>query len=105
MKILIAQQVREQIEQNPDTKLVMVLGTQAFKKAHIPNSLDISDIEKAKQILDKESKIIVYCSDEVCPASFQAYQQLELAGYKNIWRFAGGLLEWEKAGYPLISES
>ncbi len=102
MNNLTAQEVQQKLAQNPDTKLVMVLGTEAFRKGHIPHSLDISDAEAAKAQLPLGSQIIVYCSDEACPASIQAYHQLEAAGYRQIWRFAGGLMEWAAAGYELV---
>lgn len=101
MNILTATQVKNKMEQNPAIKLVMTLGPKAFEKAHIPGSLNIWDINVAKEQLPKKTGIIVYCSDQTCMASYAAYQQLENAGYPNIWRFAGGLVEWQKAGYPL----
>lgn len=102
MKILNAEQVKKRMISNPETKLVMTLGPKAFAKCHIPGSINIYDIEVAKQQFSKGVDIIVYCSDQSCRASFYAYEQLEKAGYENIWRFAGGLREWSGAGYPLI---
>ena len=34
-------------------------------------------------------------------ASVALYQLLERNGYRNLRRFAGGLQEWQQAGYPL----
>ena len=103
MNIISAEQVKEIIENDSEIKLIMVLSKEAFTKAHIPGSINISDIENAKHSLELQEKIIVYCSDINCVASYYAYQQLEQAGYKNIWRFAGGLKEWEDAGFELVS--
>jgi rhodanese-related sulfurtransferase len=33
-----------------------------------------------------------------------AYQFLEARGSKNIRRYAGGIQDWEEAGYPLEGE-
>jgi rhodanese-related sulfurtransferase len=44
---------------------------------------------------------MVYCSNESCIASQVAYRILAGNGYKNIRRYAGGLVDWEEAGYPL----
>jgi len=46
----------------------------------------------------------VYCSDENCIASRALGQLLERNGYTHVLHFAGGLLEWEQAGYPLEGE-
>ena len=101
MKILTAIQVRKLLKSDPEIRLVMVLGNKAYEKAHIPGSINISNIEDARIEFPRHTKIIVYCSDHACVASYQAYLLLENAGYKNIWRFAGGLREWSDAGYEL----
>ena len=103
MKILTAQQVQIKTTENPKIKLVMTLGPKAYTKCHIPGSLNIWDIETAKSKFTKDTEIIVYCSDRACAASFHAYNQLKREGYQNIWRFAGGLVEWSEAGYPLVT--
>ena len=105
MNILTAHQVKEKMAQNPETKLIMVLGTNAYNKAHIPGSLDMSDIETVKMTFSKNVEIIVHCSDVACPASYKAYGLLEQAGYKNIYRLAGGLNEWEESGFDLITDN
>ena len=101
MKTLTALEVKNKLSISPETMLVMTLGPEAFKKCHIPGSLNISDIETALQRLNKDDQIIVYCSDKQCLASYFAYQQLEQNGFQNIWRFAGGLLEWTENGFPI----
>jgi len=105
MKILTAPQVKRKIENNPHVKLIMTLGPKAYAKSHIPNSINVWNIEAANQRFSKDSEIIVYCTDRLCMASYSAYYQLEQAGYQNIWRFAGGLVEWNEAGYPLSDAS
>lgn len=103
MKILTAQEVKNRIETTPDIKLVMTLRPDAYYKSHIPGSVNIWDINTAKKVFSKNTEIIVYCSDLSCMSSYYAYQQLEKAGFKHIWRFAGGLVEWHKAGYELTN--
>jgi len=52
-------------------------------------------------MLDPSDDIVIYCSNPSCPASIIRYQILERNGYKKIRRYAGGLQDWEEAGYPL----
>jgi rhodanese-related sulfurtransferase len=33
-----------------------------------------------------------------------AYHFLDGRGYKKLWRYSGGLSDWEQAGYPLEGE-
>ncbi len=46
----------------------------------------------------------MYCSHVDCIASKAAYQMLEQREYPHIHRYAGGLQDWEDAGYPLEGE-
>ena len=101
MNTLNAHEVQAMITARPETKLIMVLNPIAFQKAHIPGSQNIYDMSRVDDTLSKDAPIIVYCSDVGCMASYAAYKQLEAAGFTQIWRFAGGLLEWEEAGYPV----
>jgi rhodanese-related sulfurtransferase len=39
-----------------------------------------------------------------CVASVAAYKVLTENGYGNVRRYAGGLEDWEAAGYPLEGE-
>ena len=55
--------------------------------------------------LNPNDEIVVYCSTEVCYASISVYHLLVKWGYKNVRRYAGGLMDWEAAGYPLDGEA
>lgn len=51
---------------------------------------------------DKAAKIVVYCrSDRM---SGITAQELVRAGYTNVWNLDGGMVAWDRAGYPLIQE-
>jgi len=104
MNILTAPQVKQKMDQNSKIKLIMVLGTKAYNISHIPDSLDISNVETVKKTFSKSTEIIVYCSDIACPVSYKVYKKLEKAGYKKIYRLAGGLQEWEESGFDLIKD-
>jgi rhodanese-related sulfurtransferase len=60
--------------------------------------------EEGMERLSPEEEIVVYCSGPDCIASQAAYHMLVNSGYAHVRRFAGGLLEWEDAGYPLEGE-
>ena len=46
---------------------------------------------------------MVYCTNVNC-ASIMAYNLLVQHGYGDVRRYAGGLDDWEEAGYPLVGE-
>jgi rhodanese-related sulfurtransferase len=45
--------------------------------------------------------MVVYWSGVDRVASVAAYTMLTSRGYVNVRRYAGGLIEWEQAGYSL----
>jgi rhodanese-related sulfurtransferase len=49
-----------------------------------------------------DDQVIVYCSNVDCLASVALYRDLVKRGYRNVRRYAGGLLDWEDAGLPLV---
>lgn len=82
-------------------KLVMTLPAHAYRAKHIPTSLHYDTVEELLNDLDPWDEIVVYCADVHCPASIRAYRLLERAGYGRVRRYAGGVADWERAGYPL----
>jgi len=80
---------------------VNALGEWAFEAKRIPDSINISNTRAAKKMLDQEDDIVIHSSNPLCPASIIGYQFLIHNGYKKVRRHAGGLQDWEEAGYPL----
>ena len=81
--------------------MVFVLGEWHYPAKHIPGSLHIYTPEKGILELNKDDEIVVYFSNPTCIASQYAYRLLADNGYQNVSRYAGGIEDWEMAGYPL----
>ncbi len=104
VKVISREELKEKLDRGDDFKLVMTLSDWAFQAKHIPGSLHIDKPEKASSLLDPQDEIVVYCSNVVCTASQMAYHYLTSKGYQNVRRYAGGIEDWELAGYPLEGE-
>ena len=50
---------------------------------------------------DKEKTIVVYCGFVACRRSHIGAKILVENGYKNVYRFPGGITAWQEMGYPL----
>jgi rhodanese-related sulfurtransferase len=105
MKLISREELKRKLDKGEDIKLVFALRLWQYRAKHIPGSLRFDKLEEALQVLDQDDEIIVYCANPACPASILAYHFLIGHGYKNVRRYAGGLEEWEDAGYPLEGES
>ncbi len=104
MELVDREELRQKLDRKDDFKLVMVLGDWQFRAMHIPGSLNISSPEIAHQTLDPDDEIVVYCSNPACAASVSAYNHLTAHGYKRVRRYAGGISDWEDAGFPVEGE-
>ncbi len=104
MKLINREELKEKLDRGDDFKLAMVLGDWAYRAKQIPGSLNVTTPEAALEIFDPEDEIVVYCSGDPCPASKMAYLILEKNGYRSVRRYAGGVADWEDAGYPLEGE-
>jgi rhodanese-related sulfurtransferase len=95
------QELKQKVDHDESFRLVMALSEWQYQMKHIPGSLYFATIQGALAELRKEDEIVVYCSDRTCIASAALGKVLENQGYTQVLHFAGGLAEWEQAGYPL----
>ena len=104
MELISREELKAKLDRGDDFKLVNVLSDWAYRAKHIPGSLHINTVEQGLQQLQKDDDIVVYCSDAACVASQWAYRILKMHGYQHVRRYAGGLNDWEQAGYLLEGE-
>ena len=101
MNIISREDLKEKLDRGDDFKLVMTLSEWAYEAQHIPGSVNVTKPQDVDKYLDPDDEIVVYCANESCIASQVAYGILERNGFNNIRRYAGGLSDWQEAGYPL----
>jgi rhodanese-related sulfurtransferase len=103
MNLINREELREKIDRGDEFKLVMTLSAFAHRSKRIPTSLHFETVGDALAALDPADDIVVYCGDAHCAASIYAYRLLEREGYTRVRRYAGGIADWEEAGYPLAA--
>ncbi|MEO7906508.1 MAG: rhodanese-like domain-containing protein [Saprospiraceae bacterium] len=104
MKTITAKELKQCIDSGEPIKLVNALEENKFRLKHIHGSMNFYRREDIEKNCNKDEKVIVYCTDYACNKSIILYQLLEALGYKNVIRFAGGMIEWENEGYKLEGE-
>ena len=105
MNLIARDELRRKLERGDKFKLVMTLPELAYRTKHIPGSLHFETIDEALAALDRKDEIVVYCADVHCVASIYAYGLLKREGFVRVRRYAGGIADWESAGYPLERET
>jgi 3-mercaptopyruvate sulfurtransferase SseA len=103
MKLISREELREKLERGDEVKLVMTYSAFGYRTKHIPGSVNFETAADAIAALDPADEIVVYCTDVYCAASIYAHRLLEAEGYARVRRYAGGIADWEAAGYPLAS--
>ena len=95
------EELKTRLDRGDKIKLVMTMNEWAFNAAHIPGSLDFKAMQDALVDLNSDDEIVIYDTGNPCPASMRTYWLLQQNGFRNIRQYAGGLMDWEAAGYPL----
>ena len=95
------EELSEKLTRGDAFKLIMALNRWAFEAMHIPGSLHFDTPDELYAAVQPEDEVVVYCSQVDCLASVALYRDLVRRGYRNVRRYAGGLLDWEDAGLPL----
>ena len=101
MSTITREQLKEKLDGGEEFKLVNCLDDWMFRAKRIPGSLHFKSLQHALETLDPKEEVIVYCSNFGCTASVLVYQQLVDHGFQNVRHYAGGIADWEDAGYPL----
>ena len=101
------EELKAKLDRGDDFLLIMTHSPIAFETAHIPGSINFFPLEGTVDDLpaDKDTEIVVYCTDVACVASQMTYHGMVAEGYTNVRRYAGGLSDWVEAGYELASGS
>jgi rhodanese-related sulfurtransferase len=103
MNIIERDELREKLERGDGLQLVMALPERAYRAKRIPGTRHFETVGEALDTLDPGEEVVVYCATVYCPASIYVYALLEREGYRRVYRYAGGIDDWESAGYPVES--
>jgi thiosulfate/3-mercaptopyruvate sulfurtransferase len=108
-------------------KDILVIDTMPFedsyKKEHVPGAVQFlfpipymltwdaketggKIIEDYKALLgpDTERTIVIYCGFVKCTRSHNGAAWAKKLGYKNVYRYPGGIFAWKGAKYPVEGE-
>ncbi len=97
-------ELKRRLDQGDDLVVIEVLSPEAYAEGHLPGAVNMPLAEighKAKERYGLDQELVVYCGSFECTASPMAAEKLERLGFRNVWDYAGGKLDWEEAGYPL----
>ncbi|MEE4166586.1 MAG: rhodanese-like domain-containing protein, partial [Desulfocapsaceae bacterium] len=114
-------ELKEKVDRKEDMLIIDTMPYEdSYKKNHVPGAeqflFPIPDMEnwdtaetdgKSKDDYvallgpDKNRTIVVYCGFVKCTRSHNGAVWAAKLGYKNVYRYPGGIFAWKGAEYPL----
>ena len=99
------EELKAKLDRGDDFALIMALNRWAYDAQHIPGSVHFDTPAELYDAVRRNDEVVVYCTAVDCLSSVELYQDLVSRGYRNVRRYAGGLVDWQGAGLPLASAS
>ncbi len=117
--IITTAELKNLIDSGQDILIVDTMPYKAYKKIHVPGAkqflfpipemgawntkeTDGKSIKDYEALLgaDMQKTIIIYCGFVKCTRSHNGAVWAKKLGYKNVFRYSGGIFAWQGAKYP-----
>lgn len=77
-----------------------------YAKGHIENAINLLDSAMtpealARHVMNRDTPILFYCNGERCLRSSNAASLAKQWGYRNLFWFRGGWVEWRRKRLPV----
>ena len=119
--VIQTEELKKWIDSGKDLLIVDTMPYEdSYKKQHVPGAVqflfpipdmkewdtretDGRTLEDYKQLLgdNKEKPIVIYCGFVKCTRSHNGAAWAVKLGYKNVYRYPGGIFAWKGADFPI----
>jgi rhodanese-related sulfurtransferase len=91
-------------QQESGAQLLEVLPAKDYREEHLPGATNIPmpelTEERARDALDPDRPVVVYCYDTQCDLSARAAARLEVYGFGEVYDYTGSKAAWLGMGLP-----
>lgn len=86
----------------PELLVINVLDPELYNDCHIKGSVNMpfEKLEYFAQELDRNTPIVLYCSNYKCTASGFGANMLKKMGFTHVWAYEAGMAGWYQQGLP-----
>jgi len=83
--------------------VINVLDKPFYDDCHIKGSIHVpfEKVDSFAAKLNKDTELVIYCSNYLCSASGHVAGDLIAKGFKNVWAYEAGMADWAQHGYPV----
>jgi rhodanese-related sulfurtransferase len=119
--LVTTEELKEWIDSGKDMLIVDTMPYEAsYKKQHVPGAVqflfpipdmnqwdaketDDKTLEDYKKLLgdNKNKTLVIYCGFVKCTRSHNGAAWAAKLGYKNVYRYPGGIFAWKGADFPI----
>lgn len=101
-----AEEIIKMQKDMPDLVIIDVRGEDQITDGMIKGAINLPVYHfkaeaLAKVISDKGTPVLLYCNDIRCGASALAAGKAHKIGYTNLYKYPGGIADWEEKGLPV----
>ncbi|MDP2863832.1 MAG: rhodanese-like domain-containing protein [Desulfobacterales bacterium] len=115
-KVVTTAELKDWIDQKKDMLIVDTMPYEdSYKKQHVPGAVQMEFLIPELTQLDENKKaefekllgpnkdrlIVIYCGFTKCTRSHNGAMWAAKMGYKNVYRYPGGIKAWGEADYPV----
>ena len=120
-KVVTTDELKQWIDNKKNMVIIDTMPYEdSYKKTHVPgavqflfpipdmNTWDTKETDGKSQAEyeallgpDKDRTIVVYCGFVKCTRSHNGAAWARKLGYKNVYRYPGGIFAWKGAGFPI----
>lgn len=96
--------IRSWSRTQPSLYVINVLDKQEYDDCHIKGSINIpfEDMSNFAKSLNKQTELIIYCSNYWCTASHEVAKDLLEIGFTKVWVYEAGMAEWFQQNLPVV---
>lgn len=87
----------------PSLYVINVLDKREYDDCHIKGSINVpfENMQDFAKGLNKQTELIIYCSNYWCTASGEAVKMLLDMGFASVWAYEAGMAEWYQQKLPV----
>jgi len=87
----------------PKLVVINVLDKNIYDDCRIKGSINVpfDKVEEYAKGLDKNTHVVLYCTNYMCTASGAAARMLKKMGFENVWAYEAGMADWFQNKLPV----